>query len=145
MKPADVLRCSEMTSKRLLSLGAILEAGAGLALIFQPALVVRFLLGADLSEPGFALARVAGFGLLSLGLACWPRREVTLPALRAMLAYNLLAALYFAYLRLGGELVGRFLLPAIVLHAVLALLFARTWFTGDQDNWSSTRSAPPTA
>jgi hypothetical protein len=114
-------------SKMLLALGAILEAVTGLALIFQPALVVQLLLGEGLSPAGLALGRVAGFGLLSLGLACWPRAGAALSALRAMLTYNLLATVYLAYLRLDGALVGRLLLPTIVLHAVLALLFARAW------------------
>lgn len=112
----------------LLALGAILEAVTGLALIFQPALVVRLLLGGGLSPAGLALGRIAGFGLLSLGLACWPRAGAARPALRAMLTYNLLATAYLAYLGLDGELVGRLLLPTIVLHAVLTLLFARAWF-----------------
>lgn len=116
-----------MTSKTLLALAAMSEAVTGLALIFQPALVVRLLLGAELSGAGPALGRVAGLALFSLGLACWPRGEATLPALRAMLTYNLLAAAYFAYLRLDGETVGWLLLPAITIHAVLALLFARGW------------------
>lgn len=116
-----------MRSKTLLALGAIIEALMGLALTFHPALVVRLLLGGALSGAGLALGRVAGFGLLSLGLACWPRAGAALPAIQAMFTYNLLATVYLAYLRLGGELVGRLLLPAIVLHAVLALLFARAW------------------
>ena len=111
----------------LLALGAIIEAVTGLALIFQPALVVQLLLGEGLSPAGLALGRVAGFGLLSLGLACWPRAGAALSALLAMLTYNLLATVYLAYLRFDGALVGRLLLPTIVLHAVLALLFARAW------------------
>jgi hypothetical protein len=117
-----------MTSNALLRLGAILEAATGLALIFGPALVVQLLVGGELSPAGLALGRVAGFGLLSLGLACWPRAGAALTALQAMLTYNLLATVYLAYLRLDGELVGRLLLPTIILHAVLALLFARAWF-----------------
>ena len=114
-------------SKTLLALGAVLEAVTGLALVLHPAFVVQLLLGEELSPAGLALGRVAGFGLLSLGLACWPSAGATLSALRAMLTYNLLATVYLAYLRLYGELVGRLLLPTIVLHAVFALLFARAW------------------
>lgn len=112
-----------MTSKRLLALAAIVESITGIALIAQPALVARLLLGADLSGAGLAVGRVAGCGLLSLGLACWPRGEAALPALRAMFTYNLLVGAYLASLRVSGDLVGRLQLPVIALHTVLALLF----------------------
>jgi hypothetical protein len=112
-----------MSSKRLLAFAAIVESITGLALMAQPALVARLLLGADLSGAGLAVGRVAGCGLLSLGLACWPRREAALPALRAMFTYNLLVGAYLAFLRLGGELVGMLQLPVMALHTVLALLF----------------------
>jgi hypothetical protein len=42
-----------------------------------------------------------------------------------MLTYNALTAGYLGYLQLGGESVGRLLLPAVVLHALFALLFDR--------------------
>jgi hypothetical protein len=103
----------------------MLEAVTGLALILQPASVVRLLLGEDISSAGLGLGRIAGFGLLSLGIACWPRTDATLPALRGMLTYNALTAGYLGYLQLGGESVGRLLLPAVVLHVLFALLFAR--------------------
>jgi hypothetical protein len=47
--------------------------------------------------------------------------------LAAMLTYNLLVTSYLMYLGLGGTLVGILLWPAIVIHAVLALLFAYVW------------------
>jgi hypothetical protein len=114
-----------MTSRTLLAVAAVVEAVTGLALIIQPALVVRLLLGGDISGAGLAVGRVAGVGLLSLGVACWPRAEATLPALRAMLTYNLLVAAYLGYLRFGSELAGMLLLPVVALHGALAILFAR--------------------
>ena len=45
-----------------------------------------------------------------------------------MLAYNALAAAYFVVLGIGGEFVGVLLWPAAIVHAVLAVLLARTWF-----------------
>src|SRR5271166_5696557 len=39
----------------------------------------RMLLGAELSGEGIAVARVAGFGLFSLAVACWPGRCVGNP------------------------------------------------------------------
>jgi hypothetical protein len=119
-----------MAMKRLLGLAAVIEAATGLALIIHPPLLSHLLLGEGVSGAGMALGRVAGFALVGLGLACWPGLEsagVNTPALRALLAYNLLATLYLAYLGIGGRLVGSLLWPAVVIHAVLTLLLARAW------------------
>ena len=103
-----------------------IEAATGVALIATPDLVVRVLLGAGLSGAGIAVARVGGFGLLSLGLACWPGADdAAQHPIRALFIYNLLAALYLGYLRVGGGFVSYLLWPACALHAVLAILFAR--------------------
>jgi hypothetical protein len=45
-----------------------------------------------------------------------------------MLIYNVLTTVYLGYLRLGSESVGILLLPAIGVHAVLAILFIGAWF-----------------
>jgi hypothetical protein len=71
--------------------------------------LVWLLLGADLSQAGQALGRIAGFALLSLGLVCWPGREGangTTAVPLGLLIYNLLTTLYLAYLGIGQELVG---------------------------------------
>jgi len=115
-----------MNTRTLVRLSAGIEAATGLALIAVPDLVARLLLGADLSGSGIAVGRVAGFALLSLGLACWPAADNSTPsAVRALFAYNLFAAVYLGYLRVSGEFVAFLLWPACVLHAALALLFAR--------------------
>ena len=114
-----------MTTRTLVVLSSATEMATGLALIALPGLVARALLGADLSAPGIAVARVAGLGLLSLGLACWPgQHDITPHTIRALFIYNLLAALYLGYLRVGGGFVSYLLWPACVLHAVLTILFA---------------------
>jgi len=116
--------------KKLLALAAVIEAATGVALMIHPPLVTRLLLGDGVSGAGEALGRVAGFALLGLGLACWPGLEsagVNTPALRALLTYNLLTTLYLAYLGIGDRLVGSLLWPAVVIHGVLTLLFARAW------------------
>jgi hypothetical protein len=89
----------------LLTLTAIIEAATGLTLMAVPSVVVRLLLGGEISGASIPLGRVAGFGLLSLGMACWPGRDPTrtrAPAFRAMLTYNSLAALYLLSLGIGG-------------------------------------------
>ncbi len=117
------------TMNLLLTFCALIETATGLALIAMPAVVVRLLLAADISGPSIALGHVAGFGLLSLGLACSPGRDATAntPPARAMLTYNVLATLYFVYVGIGGEWVGPLLWPAAALHAGLSLLLVRQW------------------
>jgi hypothetical protein len=105
---------------------AAIEAATGVALVAAPALVARVLLGTALANSGIAVARVAGCGLLALGLACWPGRDDATPqATRALFVYNLLAGLYLGYLRVSGDFVAFLLWPACAFHAVLALLLAR--------------------
>ena len=118
---------------RLLILTAAIEAATGLALIAVPTIVVRLLLGSEISGAGIPLGRVAGLGLLSLGVACWPHNDPagnTSSALRAMLTYNSLVALYFIYLGIGGAWVGPLLWPAGALHGVMSLLLMRQWKLG---------------
>lgn len=122
---------------RLLRLTAVIEAATGLALMAAPTVVVRLLLGAAISGASIPLGRVAGFGLLSLGMACWPDRDPagnTAPALRAMLTYNALATLYFLRLGIGGEWVGPLLWPAVAVHGILTFVLARQWRPGTRPN-----------
>jgi len=80
------------------------------------------------SGAALVIARIAGFGLVLLGIACWPRVESNVLRLKAMLIYNLLATAYLGYLRFGSESVGKLLLPAIAVHAALAILFGGVSF-----------------
>ncbi len=115
----------------LVMLSAAIEAATGLALLAAPDLVARLLLGDGLSASGIAVARLTGVALLCLGLAGWPTaRDATPSAVRALFAYNLLAALYLGYLRVGGGFVSFLLWPACALHALLAFGLAWTAYGG---------------
>ena len=115
-----------MKTRTVVSLSAAIEVATGVALIADPDFVARLLLGVGLSNTGIAVGRLAGLGLLSLGLACRPGGDDASPqALVALFIYNLLAALYLGYLRVGAGFVSYLLWPACVLHALLALLLAR--------------------
>ena len=120
-----------MNTGTILSLSAAIEFGTGIALLAIPDLVARVLLGTELSNSGVAVARLAGCGLLSLGVACWQSIDaVSLQATRALFAYNLLAGLYLGYLRVGGSFVSYLLWPACLLHLALGLLLARPALAG---------------
>src|SRR5271166_1976331 len=110
---------------------AAIELATGVALIAVPDLVALVLLGTGLPDAGIAVARLTGIALLCLGLACWPGADdASEPAIRALLAYNLLAALYLGYLRVGEGFVSYLLWPACALHLVLGLLLARPAWAG---------------
>jgi hypothetical protein len=71
--------------------------------------------------------------LLALGLACRPirqRAENGSPTFWAMLLYNILIALYLAYLGTAGHPGGLLLWPVMALHAIVALLLV--WMQRDE-------------
>ena len=112
--------------KKLLALAAIIEAATGLALIAVPAIVVRLLLGAEISRASIPLGRVAGAALLALGVACWLARgdtqsRATRGLVVAMLMYNIVATAVLAFAGIGLGLHGVALWPAVVLHAAMAV------------------------
>jgi hypothetical protein len=108
---------------------ALVEILTGLALMTFPSVFVRLVYGADATGVVITLGRMAGFGLLAFGIACWPERGARLstPALRGLLTYNVLIAAMFAYLAINRVPVGFFFWPALALHVVLAILLVRTW------------------
>jgi hypothetical protein len=115
-----------MKPRTLAMMSAVVEITTGAALIGNPSFVVHLLIGATLSDGGVAIGRVCGFGLLSLGLACWPSGAVvTAQATSALFIYNLLTAVYLGSLSVVGGFAGYLLWPACVLHALFALLLVR--------------------
>jgi hypothetical protein len=110
--------------KKLLTLAAVAEATTGFALLVAPALVGRLLLGAELTGVSIPVARVAGIALIALGIACLPGL-----ALLGMLTYGALAMAYLAYVGIGGQWTGPLLWPAVVVHAVLTALLARSTYS----------------
>jgi hypothetical protein len=128
---------SESTLRKLIMAAAGVEAAMGLTLMFDPSIVSRLILGEELSGVGIALGRVAGFGFVAFGLACWPPRQGGLAGarpLQALLTYNVLVTIYLVSLGIGGSLVGSLLWPAAALHASLTLLLAFACF----QQWQST-------
>ncbi len=64
--------------KTLHTATAVIELGAGLALLCFPSATVALLVGAPLeTAPALTVARVGGAGLLALGVACWLSRGDT--------------------------------------------------------------------
>ena len=116
--------------KKLITFASAAEIATGLALLVAPQIVISLLIGGDEPVRAMPLARVAGIVLLALGVACWPPGGSATsepPAVRAMLMYNALIALYLAYLFAAGHLGGVLLWPAVLLHAAVAVMLAWAW------------------
>ena len=65
-----------MSTRSLLVVTALLEAGTGIALLVAPSLTVELLLGTGLSSPqSLVLGRITGAALISIGVACWLARK----------------------------------------------------------------------
>ena len=112
--------------KRLLIVTAIVEISTGLALLAVPVVVVRLLLGAEISGVGIPLGRVAGVALLALGVACglaqYDAQTCAARALvSAMAIYNCGTVLVLGSAGAQSAPVGIALWPAVVLHAAMAV------------------------
>jgi hypothetical protein len=129
---------------------AVIEVGAGLALLCIPSTAVQILLGAPFEAPeGVAVARVGGAALLALGVACWLARGDTKSRaarglVAAMLIYNLGVALILGTAGIRLSPVGFVLWPAaVVLHTAMAI-----WCIGSLRDLSvagTTGDSPPRA
>jgi hypothetical protein len=112
--------------KMLLTLTAVVEAGAGLALLGLPSLTASLLFGTPLASPAaVSLARVGGAALLVVAIACWlARRDSHSLASRglvvAMLCYNIAVAGVLAFASFGDQLHGVLLWPAAAFHLAMA-------------------------
>jgi hypothetical protein len=92
-------------------------------LVALPDVVVKLLLGADISGAAVPLGRVAGVALLALGLASGlarGRAATALTTASAMLLYNCGVAAVLGMAGVSG-MTGVLLWPAIALHAAMAV------------------------
>jgi Kef-type K+ transport system membrane component KefB len=111
--------------KILLIVTAIIEAGAGLALLAVPSITGSLLLGMPLDSPAaVSLARVGGAAIAALAIVCWrARRDAQSPASRdlivAMLFYNFAVAAVLALADFVDEQHGVLLWPAVLFHLTM--------------------------
>jgi hypothetical protein len=105
---------------------AFVEVGAGLVLLFLPAVALDLLLG--VSQPSVEtlfVGRITGAALLALGVISWlGRGDKRSPAQRGVLVgvliYDAAAAVLLAYAGLELSMAGVALWPAVLLHTALA-------------------------
>jgi len=116
-----------MKTKPLFIATAVIEVGAGLALLVSPALAASILIGAPFDTPADSVVgRVAGAALLALALACWRARDdehnrAAAGIVSGMLLYNAVAVMVLADAGIVLHMSGIGLWPAVVLHAAMAV------------------------
>jgi hypothetical protein len=104
---------------------AVVEAGAGLALLGFPSATASLLLGMPLDSPAaVSLARVGGAAILALAIVCWlARRDVHSLSSRglvvAMVFYNFTVAAVLTLASFGHRLHGVLLWPAVAFHLAM--------------------------
>ena len=116
-----------MTARQFLVVSAVMEIGAGLALLIAPAPAISLVLGFSATEAA-AIGRLAGAALLSLGTACWWARPddgsaASRALVRAMLVYN--AAVVGLVLSGSFGLLAPLLWTLALLHGAMALWSVR--------------------
>jgi hypothetical protein len=119
--------------KNLLTVTAIIEAGAGLALLGLPSVTASLLVGAPLeAAAALTLARVGGAAILALAIICWLTRDasslVSRGLLMAMTFYNIAVAAVLVLADFGHGLHGILLWPAVLFHVAMAAWCAATMF-----------------
>lgn len=110
----------------LLTIGAVLEAIAGLGFIFDPARGALSLLGSSLDPAGVFIGRIAGAALLGLAIACWFARKAplavgSLGASWGLFAYNVLAGVTLAWAAAGLARGAPMAVAGVIVHGVLAI------------------------
>jgi hypothetical protein len=113
-----------MTMKKLLIVTAIVEAGAGVALLGLPSVTASLLLGTALeTNAAVSLARVGGAAIVALSIVCWLTREAQERAARgvitAMVFYNLAVAGVLVSASFADDLRGMLLWPAVAFHVAM--------------------------
>ena len=113
-----------VSRQKLLTFASVAEAATGVIVIIAPALVVKLLVGLDISADGTLLGRCFGIALLALAVACWPGSSegVTSSAFRGMLIYNALITAFLGYLGAFEHVGGLLLWPGFGFHALVTVL-----------------------
>jgi hypothetical protein len=111
--------------KKLLIVSAVIEVGAGLALLCCPSTIVALLLGSPLDAPAaVTLGRLAGSALFALSVACWfathdAQSCAAKGVIAAMTLYNLGAVVVLGSAGIQSRPAGVALWPAVILHALM--------------------------
>jgi hypothetical protein len=126
---AGVAMTQKMQMQRmLLSIAAVAETLAGLALVLMPDVTIRLLLGGQTDGVGLMIGRVTGVLMLALGVACWGARAdlggaARAGTIRAITLYNAGAGILLVLFAVTGEASGLVVWCVGLLHLALAVGF----------------------
>jgi hypothetical protein len=112
--------------KKMLILVSTAEALTGALLLVYPSIVAMLLFGSDIAGIGMIVSRFTGICLIALAVACWPGSTEN-RGFYGMTTYSASAAVYLGYVGIGGESIGKFLWPAVVVHFVIAAALVEVW------------------
>jgi len=120
--------------KSVLAVTAVVEAGAGLALLVLPALAYSQLFGSAPDTPaGMTVTRIAGAALVAIGLACWfvrhePKSRAARGLVGTLVLYNAVVLAVLVHSGLSAGLSSDGLWPAASVHAAMAVWCAVSLF-----------------
>lgn len=111
-----------MTTKYSLRVMALIEGGTGLSLLFRPSVQARQVMGVTIGTPlEMFLGRSFGAALVAIAMVCWlagndARGKVAYGVVKAMLFYNIIAAVLLVHARVGLGLYGPLFWLGIGVH-----------------------------
>jgi hypothetical protein len=110
-----------MLQRHVVTTAALLEIIVGTSLVVVPDVLCVLLFATKAEGIGVPLAPFAGFGLLSLGIACLPWRA---PASRrgvvGLFVFNVGLTILFVWVGVATTFHGLLLWPVVILHGALA-------------------------
>jgi len=119
--PDDARRRAQVVLGEIVFVVASVHAIAGFATLAKPAVVVHLLFGPDASDGG--VAQCFGIAQIALAIACWPHgRRASTSGVYGLGVYNGMLALYLTGVRTVIGDGGPLLWPAVLVHALFALL-----------------------
>ena len=107
-------------------IAAWVEIIVGASFILVPNAQSQLVFAATIDGAGVHFARLAGIGLIGLGLASMPSSlaGIRRDAVRALLVFNIAATIFFAWIGVATTFRGVVLWPVVILHAVIAIALA---------------------
>jgi hypothetical protein len=121
-----------------LGIAGILESVVAVGLLVDSPAVAAVLLQSKLDAPGQVIGRIAGGGLLALGIACWcarttPSAPGSLGVAWALLSYNVVACITLAWAGTAMAGGGFPAFSASVLHGLFGVALLGALLRRDQD------------
>ena len=138
---SSAMRLSSQTSQASwqrisLMVAAWVEILVGASFILALNAQSQLIFGTTTEGAGAGFARIAGIGLMALGIACLPSKhaEANRGPVRALLAYNIGATIFFAWVGVATTFQGVLLWPVVILHAVISIALALSLRHGTLDS-----------